>query len=72
MTYGHNQQFKILQYTAAAVPCKINEGAHQQHIKNVVDYSYYALLATESTNNVFKIETHKIHLMARIIKQQNT
>jgi hypothetical protein len=35
MNYGHNKQFEILQYayTAAAVPCKINEGAHQQNIK---------------------------------------
>jgi hypothetical protein len=30
MKYGHNKQFKISQYTAAAVLCKINEGAHQK------------------------------------------
>jgi hypothetical protein len=27
--YGHNKQFKILQYTAAAAPCEINEDEHQ-------------------------------------------
>ena len=33
MKYDRNKQFKILQYTAAAVPCEINEGAHQQTTK---------------------------------------
>jgi hypothetical protein len=33
MKYGHNKQFIISQYTAAVVPAKINEGAHQQNIK---------------------------------------
>jgi hypothetical protein len=45
---------KILQYTTAAMPCEINEGAHQRTKTNVVDYSYYALITTESTNNNFQ------------------
>ena len=35
MNYGHNKQFKISQYTAAAAPGKINEGAHQWNKKNM-------------------------------------
>ena len=55
MKYDHNKQFKILQYTAAAVPCEINEGAHQQTTKNAEEYSYYAFMATESMRNNFQI-----------------
>ena len=33
MKYGHIKQFKILQSTAAAMPCEINDGAHQRTTK---------------------------------------
>ena len=33
MKYGHNKEFKISQYTAAAMPCEANEGVHQQNKK---------------------------------------
>ena len=68
---GHNKQFEILQYTAAAVPCEIDEGAHQHTTKNVEEYSYYVLMATESMSNNFKIETCRPNLMENIIEQRN-
>ena len=54
MKYGHNKQFKILQPTAAAMPCEINEGAHQCTKRNVEDYSCYAFITTKSINNKFQ------------------
>jgi hypothetical protein len=54
MKYGHNKQFKILQPTAAAMPCEINEGAHQRTKRNVKDYSCYAFITTKSINNKFQ------------------
>ena len=57
MKYGHNKQnkqFKISQYAAAAMRCKMNEGVHQQNKRNVAADSYYALPATESKNNNFQ------------------
>ena len=33
MKYDQIKQFKILQSTAAAMPCEINDGAHQRTTK---------------------------------------
>ena len=54
MKYDHIKQFKMTQYTATAAPRKINEGAHQQNIKNAADYSHYALSATENMKYNFQ------------------
>jgi hypothetical protein len=64
MKYGHNKQFKILQYTAAAVPCKINESVHQKKPQKREAYSYFAFMATKSMSNNFKIETCRSHLIS--------
>ena len=54
MKYGPNKQFKILKYIAAAAPCEIIEGTHQQTKRNAEDYPYYALMAIESMSNNFQ------------------
>ena len=54
MQCGYNKQFKVVQYTAAATPCEINEGAHPRPKQYAKDYSYYALMATKSMSNNFQ------------------
>ena len=68
MKYGQNKQFKVSQYTAAAAPHKINEGAHQENKK--MRQIVHTMLSQKliALTLLLKIETHIINLAALIFK----
>jgi hypothetical protein len=71
MKYGHKKQINILQYTAAAAPCEVNEGEHQQTKMWKIIHTMLSWQPRARTI-IFRIETCRPHLVASIIEQQNT